>query len=85
MIKLQPSDYKMQFYFVRSGDIELYNEAGTLKYGSVSGSDWSSRTANTLATAYRLGLNATVSLPSAGPSQRYYAYSLRCLSTVLDI
>ena len=78
-------------YFVRSGVINLTVSAGTFRYAGQWGDDWSSRASSTrydgsaIPSAYYLAFTATGVTPSAGPSTRYYGFSLRCLSTVLDM
>ncbi len=76
-------------YFVRSGYVDPPVTAGTFRYAGQWGYDWSSRaaayTSSTSASAYNLGFNATGVNPSGGPNNRHYAFSLRCLSTVLDM
>ena len=75
---------------MRSGDIKPGNSTGTLRYAGINGAWWSSRMADTIWSsagvgAYELVFLATESHPSRGPDARYQGYSLRCLSTVLDI
>ncbi len=73
--------------FVRSGDIALTNTTGVLKNASISGYNWPSRAVDyaTSANAYYLVFNASEVFSSGGPTDRYYAFPLRCLSTVLDM
>jgi len=76
---------------VRSGRLALPVSAGTFGYAGVRGYDWSSRTSSTIASgattpsAYSLDFNATGVYPSYGPWERWLAFPLRCLSTVLGM
>ena len=70
-------------YFVRSGYVHLPNTAGTLRTAGRNADYWSSR-ADATTTAYNLYFGTAV-YPSGGPNIRYYGFSLRCLSTVLDM
>ena len=77
-------------YFVRSGYIYLPNTAGTFRVAGISGAWWSSRGADNIwgsagLGGYYLYFGATGVGPSDGPDNRYYGFSLRCLSTVLDM
>ena len=75
--------------FVRSGF--LSPDTGKFWYAGLNGHWWSSHGSSTrddgvtTPSAYNLDLNATDVHPSYGPSNRFYGYPLRCLSTVLDI
>lgn len=72
--------------FVRSGAFFLANAASTFRYAGHGSAWWSSRTSPTSATlAYWFEINNTGSRPSWGPYDRWYGYSLRCLSTVLGM
>ena len=77
------------FYFVRSG--YLGPNGGKSWYAGINGNWWSSRGSSTrydgVATpsAYHLNFSDTGVNPSYGPDNRYYGFSLRCLSTVLDM
>ncbi len=77
--------------FVRSGYFVLPSTAGTLRNAGRHAGYWSSRGSSTrydgVATpsAYNLGFNATGVGPSDGPYERWLGFSLRCLSTVLDM
>ncbi len=78
-------------YFVRSGLVYLLGVRGaTFRVAGNLGYDWSSRGSSVVAGgaavpgAYRLEFNTAV-LPSYGPDERWRAFPLRCLSTVLDI
>ena len=77
--------------FVRSGYVDPPVTAGTFRYAGQWGYDWSSRGSSTrfdgVATpsAYYLRFSATGVSPSDGPGNRYAGFSLRCLSTVLDM
>lgn len=65
-------------YFVRSGNVNLANTAGTFRNAGNIGYEWSSRTSpsnNTL--AYWFEFNATESRPSWGPNNRYNGLPLR--------
>lgn len=69
--------------FVRSGDIYLTITAGTFRGAGQYGYVWSSRTSPASSTlAYWFEFNATGVSPSSGPYNRWYAFPLRCLSTV---
>ena len=70
--------------FVRSGWVYLPNSAGTLRGAGLGADYWSSR-GDDAANAYSLYFGATGANPSSGPSIRWHALPLRCLSTVLDI
>ncbi len=74
---------------MRSGYVNLIIAAGVFRNAGEWGPIWSSHanmyTSNTSATAYYLTFNATDVYPSLGPDSRFYAFPLRCLSTVLDI
>ncbi len=76
-------------YFVRSGDLGPDN--GKSWYAGQHGYWWSSRGSSTrydgvtTPSAYNLHFYATGVDPSAGPDNRWLGFSLRCLSTVLDI
>ena len=72
---------------MRSGDIALTNTTGVLKNASISGYNWPSRAVDyaTSANAYYLVFNASEVFSSGGPTDRHYAFPLRCLSTVLDM
>ena len=76
---------------MRSGVIDLPVVTGAFRGAGQIGHYWSSRgssahsTGATLPSGYYLRFDATVIIPSNGPTTRYDAYSLRCLSTVLDI
>jgi len=78
---------------VRSGG--FYLNAGMVggpHFGAIGnyGHDWSSRASSTTASgvtapsAYYLGFNIVVNA-SNGPYERYIAFPLRCLSTVLGM
>ncbi len=69
---------------MRSGRIDLTVSAGTLGYSGLAADYWSSRTLSTVTTAYFLGFGATTILPS-NTNNRYNAFPLRCLSTVLGM
>ncbi len=76
-------------YFVRSGDVDLHTTTVTFRYAGGVGDWWSSRTgtytSSTSATAYYFQVEPSRVLPSYGPSVRWLGFSLRCLSTVLDM
>ncbi len=76
-------------YFVRSGGVDPSVTAGTFRYAGQLGYGWSSRaaayTSSTSATAYNLAFNESTVYPSDGPNHRWVGFSLRCLSTVLDM
>ncbi len=69
--------------FVRSGDIYL-PATGTFRDAGQYGYWWSSRSYSTVTDAYRLGFHATIVSPSLSLA-RWYAFPLRCLSTVLGM
>ena len=76
-------------YFVRSGLVYLIS-AGTFRVAGISGAWWSSRGADNIwgsagLGGYYLYFGATGVGPSDGPDNRYYGFSLRCLSTLLDM
>ena len=68
---------------MRSGLINIANDAGVFRFAGVNGDYWSSHSGNTT-LAYMLLMNSSVT-PSFGPSGYLNGRSLRCLSTVLDI
>ncbi len=76
---------------MRSGYIYLTDDNGTLVGISHDGHWWSLRGSSTNASgnanpsAYYLLLGSTDIYPSAGPLNRYAAFPLRCLSTVLGM
>ncbi len=76
-------------YFVRSG--YLIPNVGKSWDAGQYGYWWSSRGSSTrydgvtTPSAYHLHFNATGVNPSNGPSNRYYGFPLRCLSTVLGM
>ena len=75
---------------VRSGRVTLSVTDGTFGYAGEYSYYWSSRqTDNVWGSSglggYYLGFDTTSVNPSVGPVTRYFAFSLRCLSTVLDI
>ena len=78
-------------YFVRSGHVALPGvSGGTFRYAGQVGYGWSSRGADNIWGSaglgdYYLAFNATGVYPSYGPGNRYAGFSLRCLSTVLDM
>jgi len=69
---------------VRSGYVDLPITAGTLRYAGARGYNRSSRSGD-IANAYYLRFDATPVFPSYGPYDRYIAFPLRCLSTVLGM
>ena len=73
-------------YFVRSGLLNLPGVSGaTFSHAGLSGYWWSSRSYSDATHAYYLGFNASDVYPSDGPNNRWFGFSLRCLSTVLDM
>ncbi len=77
---------------MRSGYIALPGVSGaTFRFAGQYGYWWSSRGSSTrydgvtTPSAYDLSFNATGVNPSDGPDNRWVGYSLRCLSTVLDM
>ena len=71
------------YTLVRSGYIDLTITAGTLRAAGYGGVWWSSRTYSSADRAYDFYFT-TVIYPS-NISGRYCGFSLRCLSTVLDM
>ncbi len=73
------------FVFVRSGDVALI--AGVLRDAGITSVYWASRagtyTSSTSATAYRFGF--TIVMYASYADNRWYAFPLRCLSTVLGM
>ena len=70
-------------HFVRSGMID--GDAGQLRYGGIEGSFLSSQAYSSFWGSYRLLFNsARVYSSNNSNTDRYRAFSLRCLSTVLD-
>ena len=68
---------------MRSGYISLVDTTGALKDVGQSSFLWSSRS-DVVASAHNLGFASEgVNVSSYG--RRYYAFPLRCLSTVLDM
>ena len=78
-------------YFVRSGRLNLIVTAGAFGYAGFHGYWWSSRGSSTrydgvtIPSAYNLVFYASTVYPSGGPSNRYNAFPLRYLSTVLGM
>ena len=76
-------------YFVRSG--YLAPNDGKSWHAGQNGDLWASRGASTrydgvtTPNAYSLAFNVTGVYPSNGPTDRFYGFSLRCLSTVLGM
>ena len=75
---------------MRSGRIDLASSTGTLRSNGASGHYWSSREADNVwssvgAGGYDLLFGATEVHPSWGPDYQWLGFSLRCLSTVLDM
>ena len=78
--------------FVRSGYVNLPGVSGaTFRNAGINGYGWSSRASSTrydgsaIPSAYNLEFNASAVDPSNGPNERWLGFSLRCLSTVLDM
>ena len=73
---------------MRSGVIELPTSAGTFGYVCQKGDCWTSRdgiyNSGSNATAYDFAFTESVIFASHN-SERWRGYSLRCLSTVLDM
>ena len=68
----------------------LYPNDGKSWGAGIDGYWWSSRGSKrydgvATPSAYYLAFSATGVNPSGGPYNRHYAFSLRCLSTVLDM
>ena len=73
-------------YFVRSGDIALTSiNSSTLLGLNTVGYNWSSRSSTYSTSAYDIMIESIVSVSTHGPDDRYYAFPLRCLSTVLGM
>ncbi len=77
---------------VRSGYVNLPGVSGaTLRNAGIDGYGWSSRASSTrsdgaaIPSAYNLAFGPSDVNPSGGPYERLYGFSLRCLSTVLDM
>ena len=71
-------------YFVRSGVVDPPGvSGGTFRYAGIYGYWWSSRTYSSSTHAYNLVITSGVNSSSEGV--RYVGFSLRCLSTVLDM
>ena len=74
---------------MRSGRLSLYD--GKAWYAGANGYWWPSRGTSTrsdgiaVPSGYSLAFGASGVNPSYGPSERWFAFSLRCLSTVLDM
>ena len=78
--------------FVRSGYVYLPGVSGaTFRGAGIYGHWWSSRASSTrydgsaIPSAYYLVFDPSAVYPSDGPSDRWYAFPLRRLSTVLDM
>ena len=69
-------------YFVRSGEIFL-KKGPAFEYAGYHNRLWTSRANSNANYSYNLGFDTGYVGPS-GYSDRHYAFSLRCLSTVLD-
>ncbi len=71
-------------YFVRSGVVDPPGvSGGTFRYAGIYGYWWSSRKYSSSTHAYNLVITSGVNSSSEGV--RYVGFSLRCLSTVLDM
>ncbi len=74
----------LYLYFVRSGVVDPPGvSGGTFRYAGIYGYWWSSRTYSSSTHAYNLVITSGVNSSSEGV--RYVGFSLRCLSTVLDM
>ena len=73
----------LYLYFVRSGNIYLPGNTGALASVGTGGIYWSLRAYTTSTDAYNLVITSGVNSSSEGV--RYVGFSLRCLSTVLDM
>ena len=78
--------------FVRSGYISLSGHDGaTFWYAGQWGYDSTSRATTVrydnanISSSYYFNFNSINTYSSGGPNDRWYAFPLRCLSTVLDI
>ena len=70
---------------MRSGYIFLPGSSGgTFMGAGLRGHGWSSRTWTLVEAAYDLKFDAS-NVNASTDTNRYYAFPLRCLSTVLDI
>ncbi len=72
-------------YFVRSGYITLPIAAGTFRDAGIADLYWSSRSYSMSTRAYNLLFNANEVNSLRNDYARWYAFPLRCLSTVLGI
>ena len=76
---------------MRSGYIYLLDTDNTLRNASIAADDWSSRGSDTrydsvsVPSAYDIAFNTDAVYSSFGPNERWHAFPLRCLSTVLDM
>jgi len=74
---------------VRSGNVST--KGGMLRVAGNSGYEWSSRASSAHASsldipsAYHFYFNTTDTHSSSGPWERWVAFPLRCLSTVLGM
>ncbi len=74
---------------MRSGRLSLYD--GKAWYAGANGYWWPSRGTSTRSdgtaapSGYSLAFGASGVNPSYGPSERWFGFPLRCLSTVLDM
>ncbi len=75
--------------FVRSGYMVTYSDK--FQHAGVHGFHWSSRASSintngsSVPSAYDLDFNDSGVAVSGGPNYRFYAFPLRCLSTVLGM
>ncbi len=83
--------YRFFLYFVRSGLLNIINTTGTFRSVGEGGHEWSSRGSTkdangaNVSSAYNFHFYATGIGSSFGPWIRWYAFPLRCLSTVLGM
>jgi len=82
---LKASKLTKTLIFVRSGFVDLPNTDGTLRYTGTNSDYWSSRSYLTPIFAYYFDNNPDGVYSSGGPNNRWYAFPLRCLSTVLGM
>ena len=82
---------KVYHFFVRSGYVYLPGTDDATYGAALYGYYWSSRGSDSrydnvaTASAYALNFGVTGVTASHGPTNRYSAFPLRCLSTVLDM
>ena len=75
----------LALFFVRSGFVSPGPAANPFGYTGNAGRWWSSRSESHTDFAYGLYITANANNNPSDYGRRYYGFSLRCLSTVLDI